>query len=199
MSSTWRYVSEARGHLVEIYEQLLDMPLCRPQRHLVGMNPSAKLLEADMKASREWYERRVDKVMAIVGVLERHNVAEAIADWRDHAIAFIRKTPSARVKMKFTDEDDRILFLCVALWYARVALNWLEVSEDEGLLRGGVSYREMTAQAARLGSWQTPNEQAATEILPEESSIVDELDEEDPRVARYQRWTYIDIDFEDYL
>lgn len=198
MSSTWRYVSEARSHLVEIYEQLLEMPLYRPQRYLVGMQPPPELLDADMKASREWYGRRIDKVMGVVGVLEKYNVAGAIADWRDHAIAFIRKTPSARGKMKFKDDDDRIVFLCVALWYAKAALDWLNVREDEGLLRGGVSYREMTAQAAQMGSWQAPNEQAAPEILPQESSIVSELDEEDPRLTRYQRWSYIAVDFDDF-
>jgi hypothetical protein len=69
-----------------------------------------------MNAENEWNARRIDKVMGVVGVLEKYNVAETIADWRDHAIAFIRKTPSAREKMKFKDEDDRILFLCVVLW-----------------------------------------------------------------------------------
>lgn len=196
MSSSWRYVSEARGHLVEVYEQLLGMPLDRPRRCFVGMHPEEAMMAAEMKAANEWHDQRVAKLMGVVQVLNNYDVGRAISDWREHAIAFLHKTPSARDKQKFRDNDDRILFLCVALWYVRAAVDWLNEREDEGLLQGGLSYREMTAKAADFGSRRESIEQTATHILPEETSIVDEMEEKDPRLARYQKWTYVTLDID---
>lgn len=193
MSSTWRYVSEAKGHLVEVYELLIGMPLSRQVRHLVGMNPDPARVEAEMCASDEWYERRVAALMKAVDVLNRYDVKQAILEWKDDAIMFLGKTPSARAKQKFHDDEDRILFLCVVLWYARVAIAWLESREDEGLLRGGSSYRDMTAMAATTGAWDTSVDASFAEILPEECSIPDNMDDDDPRVAAYQKWTYIPL------
>ena len=198
MSNTWRYVSEARGHLVEVYEQLLDMPLECPQRVLVGMHPDPALVAANHRTAGEWYYQRVAKVMGVVDVLNKYDVARAISGWQDQAIAFLRKTPSARAKQKFQNDEDRILFLCVALWYARAAIDWLEKREEEGLLQGGVSYRDMTARAAEFGTRRAIIAQTVTQILPEESGIVDELDDHDPRLARYQTWTYISLDIDSF-
>lgn len=199
MSSTWRYLSEARGHLIEIYELLLAMPLHSPQRLLVGMHPPADLVEANMKASREWHDQRFEKLMHVVEVLDQYNIAGAIADWRDHAIDFLGKTPSARSKMKFEDDADRIVFLSVVLWYARVAVEWLDAREEEGILQGGSSYREMTARAAGFGSLGERIDQTATDILPEESSMVDDLEEDDPKLAHYQKWSYIAVGLGDFF
>ncbi|UDM18870.1 hypothetical protein [Vogesella sp. XCS3] len=199
MSSTWRYVSEARGHLVEIYERLLDMPQERPRGCFVGLNPNPMMVAAYSKAADEWHDLRVAKVMNIVDVLGKHDIREAITDWREHAIAYLRKTPSARSKQKFHDDDDSILFLCVTLWYARVAVDWLVKRDDEGLLQGGISYRDMTAKAAEFGSREGIPGQDLHQILPEEARIVDELDKDDPRLARYLAWTYISLDIDHFL
>lgn len=199
MSSTWRYVSEARGHLVELYELLLDAPLDRVRRYDVGFGASdLERMNAESAAAKRWDQERLSTLMAVVDVLKTFDVKRAIVDWRPHAIDFLGKTPSAREKKKFADAEDRILFLCVALWYARVAVEWLEVREDEGLLQGGIGYRAMTARAALLGSVHERVDENVHKILPEESNVVDGLDEHDERLAAYQDWTYIVIDIEGF-
>lgn len=198
MGNTWRYVTAARGHLTEVYEQLLGEPLCRIRRVLTGRHPDPSRLAADIDAANAWGDKRIATLMAIVDVLNRRDVRNAIANWQSHAIAFLKKSPSARSRQKFEDEGDRILFLCVVLWYARVAIEWLEERENEGLLQGGMPYREMTAQAARFGALRTPSDLCGElNVLPEESWIVDELDEGDSRLEAYQKWTYI-ADMEDF-
>ncbi|MDE2392009.1 MAG: hypothetical protein KGL65_10420, partial [Rhodospirillales bacterium] len=142
VSSTWRYVREARGHLTEVYEQLLDMP--PPPRLLVGMHPDQVMVEARSVAAQEWDNTRFAAVMSVVETLNKYDVGKLIAAWREHAIEFLRKTPSVRARQKFRDDEDRILFLCVVLWYARAAVRWLEAREGEGQLRGGSSFRDMT-------------------------------------------------------
>lgn len=181
MGNTWRYVSEARGHLVEIYECLLDMPQQR-----------------EVQTADELYDLRAEKVMNIVDVLSKHDVQAAMMDWREYAIDYLCKPPSVRSRQKFHDNDDRVLFLCVVLWYARVAVEWLTKLDAGGLLQGGIPYRAMTSKAAELGSRQI-SEDDLQKVLPEEARIVDEFDKNDPRLALYRTWTYISRDLDRFL
>ena len=131
--------------------------------------------------------------MDVIAVLERCNIPIGIEEWREQAIAYLRKTPSARARMKFDSEDLRTAFLCVVLWYARAAIKWLDTQENAGRLRGGVSYRDMTANAASVGGAREKIEKTRTNILPEEDFVQENLEEGDPRLEAYFKWTYIDV------
>lgn len=80
-----------------------------------------------------------------------------------------------------------------ALWYGRFAVQWLEQREEEGLLQGGLTYRRQTMEAAYWAMRRDLARRTDLAMLPEESAIVDELPEDDPRVDRYVQWTYIDV------
>jgi len=84
-------------------------------------------------------------------------------------------------------------FLCSALWYGRFALQWIEERDEEGLLQGGLTYRQQTMQAAQWAIRRDLARKTDLAMLPEESDIVDQLEEGDPRVERYVQWTYIDV------
>lgn len=196
MSNTWKYVSEARGHLVEVYESLLEMPLSFEDRPRSSYEDEK--YNVAMKAFVEWERKRLLKLMQVIEVLKKYDVKLALSDWEGHAISFLEKTPSARAKHKFINEDDRILLLCVVLWYARIAIEWLEVREKEGLLHGGVSYRGMTGQAANYGARLENLDASWTQILPEETWIIDELEEDDPFLGAYQGGSYVVIDIEGF-
>lgn len=192
--STWRYVSEARGHLVEVYVDLLGMSHEPPIRHYVGMHVSEEQLAANSKIIDDWFDKRLARLMEVIAVLERCNIPVGIQEWRDQAIAYLRKTPSVRARMKFDREDLRTAFLCVVLWYARAAVLWLEAQDYAGTLRGGVSYRDMTANAASHGALREKGDTTYTDILPEEDCVTSSLEDDDPRLDAYLKWTYIDAD-----
>jgi hypothetical protein len=163
-------------------------------RHLNGLQPqSPPELSA---AYDEWWERKMARVMSVVSTLEsvgENELLRVFVEWGDHAISLLGKTPAARAKVKFRDEEDRTLFLCAALWYGRFAVQWLEQREEEGLLKGGLTYRRQTMEAAYWAMRRDLARKTDLAMLPEESAIVDELPEDDPRVDRYVQWTYIDV------
>lgn len=194
MSSTWRYIGETRGHVREVYDLLLALPPMPSVLHLHGLHPESRP-EFEAKYER-WWESKVARVMGVVSTLEAVGEKELLrlfVDWSDHAIAVLGKAPSARAKVKFRDEEDRTLLLCSALWYGRFALQWIEQREEEGLLKGGLTYRQQTMEAAYWGMRRGDASKTDLAMLPEESDIVDQLEEDDPRVDRYVQWTYIDV------
>ena len=179
---------------MEVYADLLGMSHEPPIRHFVSMHVSEEQLAANSKVLDDWYEQRLSRLMEIIKVLERCNIPVGIEEWREPAITYLRKTPSARARTKFDSEDLRTAFLCVVLWYARAAVNWLGAREEEGCLRGGISYRDMTANAASHGALRETIEKTRSDILPEEDFVQESLEEGDPRIESYLKWTYVDED-----
>ena len=194
--SNCRYVSEARGHLAEVYADLLGMGPAHepPVRHYVGMHVSEERRAANNKIIDEWCDKRLARLMDVIAVLERCNIPVGIEEWREQAIAYLRKTPSARARIKFDSEDLRTAFLCVVLWYARAAVKWLDARENAGGLRGGISYRDMTANAASHGALRERVDKTYTDVLPEEDFVQESLEDGDPRMDAYLKWSYIDVD-----
>ncbi|MDD2991842.1 MAG: hypothetical protein PHI64_23170 [Zoogloea sp.] len=165
-----------------------------PIRHFVGMHVTDEQRAATNKVLDDWFDKRLARLMEVIAVLEKCNIPAGIEEWGEQAIAYLRKTPSARARMKFDRDDLRTAFLCVVLWYARAAVKWLDARENSGGLRGGISYRDMTANAASHGALRESVSKTYSDILPEEDFVQEALEDGDPRIEAYFKWSYIDAD-----
>ena len=201
------YVSEAQGHIQELYELLLGTDEEAMARSSYNRKPPTKeeliLNSEDFLASSfgeissaqlaEKRLRKARRILSVITVLESFEakvLKAQFVEWLPHAIDFLQKSPSARDRHRFKDEEDRTLFLCSCLWHARLALAWLKDREFEGLLRGGLGYRAQTAQAAQSASIHPARDgNRPLSLFPFDNDASEGLTTSAER-QRYAKWSY---------
>ena len=201
------YVSEAQGHIQELYELLLitdedarsHSTYSRRTPTLEEMQRNAEefmatvFVPADPGILVARNSRRAKRILTAITVLELFEAKALKAqfqEWLPYAVEFLHKSPSARYRHRLKDEVDRTLFICSCLWHARQALAWLKERDFEGLLRGGIGYRAQTAQAARMASIHPPHDgNRPLSLFPLDRDASEGLTTSEER-RRYKKWTY---------
>lgn len=85
-----------------------------------------------------------------INVTDLKEIVALFEKYRDDFADYAGKTPSARERRRFTDDNHRDLVLLGTLAHAYMAVDVLQVANERGLLRAGGPYRAMTERAALL-------------------------------------------------
>ena len=189
------YLSEARGHVQEVYELLLrtgtEVRLsAKYKRRMHGPMPDDLQRELERRANVQDFN--FERVIEIMTVIESYNFAELRAAWAPQTIDFLGSSPSARERMTFDDEEDRTLFMACALWHGRGACGYLLSQERSGDIRPRGSYRDKTVMAAQLSLRHRFDDKYPPDaFLPHDYNVEDNI--HGSARKRYQRWSF-DLD-----
>lgn len=146
--STWVYVTECRGHLLELCASVVPDKRVDFAPGVVASRPASYAEMGEFwTAVIRAYDQQADAVLA--NFLRN----------REIAIRYLGMTPSKRARVKVADAD-RVDLSAASLWYGRKAAMWLAKAEANGSLRGGRGYREATEEAAWAAVSKVPRKES---------------------------------------